>query len=140
MSTSDILNLAIPALVTALIAAFGVVTKALWDSIKAKTHNAVLDKYIDQANDAILTAVAETMQTFVSSMKNSGQWNEETAKQAFELSKIKAIEIMGAAALKSLPEVVGDFEKWLTAKIEAATLETKALVVPLALGECSDGE
>lgn len=114
-----------PYLVPAVIAALGVVTKALWDWLKAKTKNATIDKYIDRANDAILTAVAETMQTFVTTMKNEGKWDTEAASKAFEMSMLRAREIMGKAALEALPEVVGDIEKWLTAKIEAATLELK---------------
>jgi hypothetical protein len=117
-----------PYLIPAIVAALGVVTKALWDWLKAKTKNAALDKYMDRANDAVLTAVAETMQTFVTTMKNEGQWNRETARKAFEMSLIRAKEIMGLAVLQALPEVVGDLEKWLTAKIEAATLATKAAV------------
>jgi hypothetical protein len=115
-----------PYLIPAVVAALGVVTKALWDWLKARTKNAALDKYMDRANDAVLTAVAETMQTFVSTMKNEGKWNNETAKKAFEMSLLRAKEIMGAAVLQALPEIVGDLEKWLTAKIEAATLSTKA--------------
>ena len=115
-----------PYLIPAVVAALGVVTKALWDWLKARTKNAALDKYMDRANDAVLTAVAETMQTFVTTMKNEGKWNKETAQKAFEMSLLRAKEIMGAAVLQALPEIVGDLEKWLTAKIEAATLSTKA--------------
>jgi hypothetical protein len=118
-----------PYLIPAVVAALGVVTKALWDWLKARTKNAALDKYMDRANDAVLTAVAETMQTFVTTMKSEGKWNNETAKKAFEMSLLRAKEIMGAAVLQALPEIVGDLEKWLTAKIEAATLSTKAAMV-----------
>lgn len=125
MDFSEFMNMVAPYLVPAVIAALGVVTKALWDWLKAKTKNATLDKYIDRANDAIMTAVAETMQTFVTTMKHEGKWDAEAAKKALEMSILRAREIMGKAALEALPEVVGDIEKWLTAKIEAATLELK---------------
>lgn len=125
MSFSEFMNIVAPYLVPAVVAALGVIAKALWDWLKAKTKNATIDKYIDRANDAVLTAVAETMQTFVTTMKQKGEWNEENAKKAFEMSMLRAREIMGKAALEALPEVVGDLEKWLTAKIEAATLELK---------------
>lgn len=125
MDVNSMLNYIIPPLAAAIVAALGVVTKAFWDWIKSKTHNAALDKYTDRANDAIMTAVAETMQTFVTTMKNEGKWDAETAQKAFTLSLNRAKEIMGAAALKALPEVVGDVEAWITAKIEAATLDIK---------------
>ena len=127
MSIHEVLSLAIPTLLTAIVIPLLIgIGNAVKNYVKAKTDNAKLDKYIDQANDAIITAVAEVMQTFVTTMKNSGQWNEENARKAFELAKYKAIEIMGAEALNILPAVVGDFQAWLTAKIEAATLEAKA--------------
>lgn len=122
----QVFEMAAPYLIPAVVAALGVVTKALWNWLKERTKNAALDKYMDRANDAVLTAVAETMQTFVTTMKKEGNWNKEAAKKAFEMSLLRAKEIMGAAILQALPEVVGDLEKWLTAKIEAATLSTKA--------------
>jgi hypothetical protein len=42
---------------------------------------------------------------------------------------------MGVAALQALPQIVGDVEKWLTAKVEAATLELKN-AAPVALEAC----
>lgn len=126
MSTSEILNLVIPTLLTAviipLLIAFG---NAITKFVKTKTNNAKLEKYIDLANDAIITAVAETMQTFVTTLKNNGEWNADTAKKAFELAKFKAVEIMGAEVKSAIPEIVNDFDAWLTAKIEASTLKLK---------------
>lgn len=126
MNFSEFMNIVAPYLVPAVVAAFGVIATALWNWLRAKMKSETLDRYINRANDAIMTAVAETMQTFVTTMKNEGKWNSETAKKAFEMSLLRAKEIMGAAALQALPEVIGDVEKWITAKIEAATLATKA--------------
>jgi hypothetical protein len=119
-------DIAAPYLIPAVIAALGVISKAAWDWFKKKTKLVALDKYYNRANDAVLTAVAETMQTFVSVMKKEGKWDNDAMKKAFNLSMLRAKEIMGAAALEALPEVVGDLTAWLTAKIEAATLELKA--------------
>jgi arginine deiminase len=126
MTLSEILNIAVPALITTVLIPFiATAISALTEYLKTKANNAKLDKYFEMANDAVITAVAEVMQTFVSEMKKSGQWNEESAKKAFEMAKLRAIEIMGTAALKALPEVVGDVEAWLKSKIEAATLNQK---------------
>jgi hypothetical protein len=126
MTTSEILNIAVPALITTVLIPFvATAISALTEYIKTRTKNAKLDKYFDRANDAVVTAVAEVLQTFVLTLKNSGEWSGENAGKAFEMAKLRAIEIMGAAALKALPEIVGDVEKWLTAKIEAATLAVK---------------
>jgi len=126
MTLSEILNLTLPTLLTAVIIPLIVaVGKAVSNYFKERTKNETLQRYFDMANDAIVTAVAEVMQTFVETMKNEGTWNKEAAEKALELAKMKAIEIMGVAALQALPEVVGDVEAWLVSKIEAATLQTK---------------
>jgi hypothetical protein len=126
MTTSEILNLVLPTLISAvfipLIIAAG---KAISTYFKTKTANEKLQAYFDAANNAVTTAVAETMQTFVSAMKTSGTWDQDAAKKALEMAKLKAQQIMGVAALQSLPEIVGDAEAWLTAKVEAATLALK---------------
>ena len=127
MTTSEILNLVLPSLVTAVIIPLIIgIGNAIKNYVKSKTNNAKLEKYIDMANDAIVTAVAEVMQTFVTTMKKNGEWNTENASKAFELAKFKAVEIMGAEIKAAIPDVVGDFDAWLTAKIEAATLELKS--------------
>lgn len=88
--------------------------------IKEKTADARLNKYYDIAADAVLTAVAEVMQTYVSTLKKEGKWTDETAAIALEMAKSKALDVMGAAAFKAIGEVVIDTEAWLTSKIEAA--------------------
>lgn len=126
MTTSEILNIVLPvvlsSIVIPLLVAAGNAFKKYYGE---KVKNEKLQRYFDMANDAIITAVAEVMQTFVTTMKQTGQWNAEAAKQAFEMAKLRAQEIMGVAALQALPEIVDDVETWLTSKIEAATLKMK---------------
>jgi len=134
MTLSEILNLALPTLLTAVIIPLLIgIGNAIKIYVRTKTNNAKLEKYIEQANDAVITAVAEVMQTFVTTMKNSGQWTEENASKALELAKYKAIELIGADALNALPAVVGDMQAWLTAKIEAATLTAKTSVATVVV-------
>ncbi len=122
MTTTDILSLIINAALVPLVAW---AVSELTAFLKSKANNEALDKYFNMANDAVTTAVKEVMQTYVSTLKAAGKWDEEAAKEALRMAKMKAQEIMGAAALKALPEIVGDVEAWLTSKIEAATLEMK---------------
>lgn len=98
---------------------------AIVDFIKTKTKNEKLDKYLDRASDAVITAVQEIMQTYVSTLKKNGEWTEESADEALEMAKLKAIEIMGAAVYTSLPDLIENVEAWLIAKIEAATRAEK---------------
>lgn len=126
MDFSEILNIVIPILLTSVIIPL---ILGAGEYIKKKAKTEMQQKYFAFACDAVVTAVAETMQTFVTTMKNNGTWTDESAKQALEMSKLKAQEIMGVAALNALPEIVGDVETWLTSKVEAATLTTKQVLV-----------
>lgn len=94
--------------------------------ISTKIKNEQAEKYINLATDAVYTAVQQTMQTYVSALKKSGEWNEETAQKAFEQAKLTAITVMGEEAKNTVVELTGDFDAWITAKIEAYTLQVKA--------------
>lgn len=126
MDFSEILNIVIPILLTSVIIPL---ILSVGDYIKKKAKTEMQQKYFIFACDAVATAVSETMQTFVTTMKNNGTWTDESAKQALEMAKLKAQEIMGVAALSALPEIVGDVETWLTSKVEAATLITKQVLI-----------
>ena len=86
--------------------------------------------YIDLASQAIQTAVAETQQTFVSTIKDTPAWSAATAQEALARARDRALEIMSASAQSGLQEAVGDVNKWITAKIEESVLNTKAASVP----------
>lgn len=124
MTTSEILNLILPTLLTAVIIPLLI---GVGNAIKKKYQLEVNQKYLEAAVDSVTTAVAEVMQTFVTTMKKQGEWNTENAKKAAEMARLRAIEIMGVAVLQAMPAIVTDFEAWLTAKIEAATLAQKAV-------------
>lgn len=87
----------------------------------ATAHERVLH-YLALAAAAIETAVAETQQTFVSTIKHTDGWSAATAQEAYQRSRDKAIEIMGQATYAGLAEAVGDVNKWINARIEAAVL------------------
>lgn len=87
----------------------------------ATAHERVLH-YLALAAAAIETAVAETQQTFVSTIKHTDGWSAATAQEAYQRSRARAIEIMGKATYMGLFEAVGDVNKWINARIEAAVL------------------
>ena len=96
----------------------------------ATAHERVLH-YLDLAAAAIETAVAETQQTFVSTIKHTEGWSAATAQEAYQRSRNKAIEIMGQATYMGLAEAVGDVNKWINARIEEAVLSGKTGVTTL---------
>ena len=126
METTEIISIIVTVILIPL--ATWAIT-ALTEFLKTKTENAKLDKLLDVAQDAITTAVKEIMQTYVSTLKKSGEWNEDSARMALELARQKAIDLMGVAAYKALQSLFDSAERqmevWLTAQIEAATREEK---------------
>jgi hypothetical protein len=123
MDWAGVLNTAIPVVISAIVIPLLVAAgRALSKYFKTEQQK----KYYDMAVNSIIAAVGETMMTFVDALKKQGAWTDESAKEAFRLAKAKAVQTMGAAVLGAMPEIVGDFEAWLTAQIEAATLAAKA--------------
>lgn len=90
-----------------------------------KAYNDELKRHFNEAIQAIYTAVKEIMQIYVDALKKDGKWSQETQAEAFKRARAKAIQLMGAAALKALPEIVGDVEAWIDSMIEAATQDVK---------------
>jgi hypothetical protein len=87
MTTAEILSLIVNAALVPLLA-WGV--SELTAFLKSRANNEALNKYFDMANDAVVTAVKEVMQTYVSTLKKAGNWTEETAKEALRMAKLKA--------------------------------------------------
>ena len=122
MELTDIIALIIE---TALIPILAWGVAKLTSHLDKKIENETAEKYVNFAVDAVYTAVQQTMQTYVSALKKSGEWNEETAEIAFNNAKALALVTMGAKAQEVVAELAGDLDAWLDAKIEACTLEIK---------------
>ena len=122
MELTDIIALIIE---TALIPIMAWGVAKLTSHLDKKIENETAEKYVNFAVDAVYTAVEQTMQTYVSALKKSGEWNEETAQNAFNHAKSLALVTMGATAQKVISEMAGDLDAWLDARIEACTLELK---------------
>ena len=122
MEIADIIALIIE---TALIPILAWGVAKLTSHLDKKIENETAEKYVNFAVDAVYTAVQQTMQTYVSALKKSGEWNEETAEIAFNNAKALALVTMGAKAQEVIAELAGDLDAWLDAKIEACTLEIK---------------
>lgn len=95
-----------------------------------------LQYYLNMAAAAIETAVIETQQTFVDSIKGTEGWDKATMSAAFARSMERAKAIMGTAVYDGLTEAVGDVNEWITAQIEASVRGTKVTVLtPLPCGQ-----
>lgn len=93
--------------------------------LRGKAKDEKQKKYIDIAQDAVITAVESVSQSYVSSLKKSGTFDAKAQEEAFIKSKRAAMDIMSPIAKKVVEEVYGDLSTWLDHKIEQNVKLTK---------------
>lgn len=93
--------------------------------LAAKVENATAARLIEDALEAVATAVSYTNQTYVDALKQSGTFSAENQKEAFKKAYDKAVQIMTQEAADYIDEVYGDLSAWLTAQIEAQVRAAK---------------
>jgi hypothetical protein len=86
-----------------------------------KTHvlSNTSQKYIDQAADAVTTAVHFISQSYVDDLKRDGTFTEENQKIAFNKALTQAKLLLTQKAKDFLHEAYGDLTDYLSTKIEA---------------------
>lgn len=112
----DILVIVIDALVGV---AVSVGIPMLFSLLKARTHNAKVQQYIDRAQEYLTSAVAMTNQTFVDQLKKDGKFNEENQAAAFQMAMNTWLEMLSDDMKNVIVEEVGNFEAWAEAQLEA---------------------
>lgn len=122
MDWTEIISIAINSLILPILA-WGVAELTKFLSLKIKNETA--EKYITFAIEAVHSAVAETAQTYVTVLKENGEWNEETARTAFDNAKALALVTMGSTAQDIIREMTDDLDAWIEAQIEASTYALK---------------
>jgi len=120
-------------LLLAIIAACVPVLTAYFVGSLKKQGEAAADKvqsekakdYIARITDAVARAVTYTNQTYVDSLKASGNFNAEAQKEAARKSLDAAMTILGPEVMKWISETSGDAITYLNILIEAAVKEQK---------------
>lgn len=97
--------------------------------IEQELDNETAAKYMDMACEAVAQAVTYTAQTFVDTLKAEGAFTKEKQLEAFNTAKGKVLEILGDTVVEALGEIYGDFDTWLTTKIEQECRNTKATII-----------
>ena len=110
-----------------------IITKALIDFIKAKSSatiagikNEALRIGVQDAMNAVYTAVTTVNQTYVDEMKSKNMFDAAAQKEALEKSMDLAKELMTQAAKDAINSLYGLVDPWLTANIETAVKEEKS--------------
>ena len=88
--------------------------------IKTNTNNALLQKYLDMLNDIIISNVIMVNQTYVDSLKASGNFSLEAQQEAFKKVHDNIMASLGEEAFEFLYAAMGDLELYISTQIEAA--------------------
>lgn len=125
---NDIMSACVPILCL-LITAGGAYLVALLKretmKIEKQLDNETIAKYIEMANDAVTQATLYTTQVYVETLKKQGGFTKEKQIEAFNMSKQKALDILGETAIKALNEIYGDLDAFLNTKIEEIVYQSK---------------
>lgn len=78
-----------------------------------------------EAIEAVCDAVDYVNQTFVSSLKQAGNFDDEAKRFAFEKAKSAALEVMEASTKRWLQKSISNLDTWLEIKIESAVKTSK---------------
>ena len=87
--------------------------------ITNKVDNDLADKYIQMAAVTIENCVIATSQTYVEALKQTGKFDAEAQKTAFNMTKNAVMTILSDEAKKYLENTVGDLNEYITQQIEA---------------------
>lgn len=99
--------------------------KTYMAKLKLQANQEQLNKYFDIVEDAIVKSVLMTNQIFVDKLKGENLFNEAAQKEAFNMTKDQVLAIITDSQKSLIESAVGDFDKWLTAQIEAYVAEAK---------------
>lgn len=114
MTINDILY----ALITVMIP---LVLKYVFQLISVKVSDS---KYASAVN-SVFEAVGYVNQTFVDSLKQSGNFDDEAKKLALGKAKEAAISIMSVSTRKWLEKSIENLDSWLDVQIENAVKASK---------------
>lgn len=109
----------------AIIPLFGVLTAALIKFIQTKnielhekTDNEILEKYSNMLTQTITDCVVATNQTYVSSLKEIGEFDVAAQKEAFSKTYNAVLSILSEESKQYFENIYGDLSIYLTNKIE----------------------
>lgn len=96
-----------------------------WTEGKVKIENDKVANTLDSVISMVLDVVEATNQTFVDELKKKGEFTEDAALQAFNISKEKALEMLSEDAANVIATVYGDVDVYLDTLIEATVRQLK---------------
>lgn len=127
----SILTYLLMAIIIAIIPIITKVAISFFKSFSAekieKIKNENIKNIVKDAEDLVCQAVMHISQTFVESLKKSGDFTEIQQEKAFEKAKEEVIELIPNKTVDTLSDLYGDFDLWLESKIEQTVLNLKSI-------------
>ncbi len=97
-----------------------------FDKISVETDQLVISDTINETLDLIMKVVSSTSQTYVDSLKASGDFTKEAQEKAFNDTKNTIMNLLSEESKELLVTLYHDIDKWLTVQIESAVREQKS--------------
>ena len=104
--------------------------KTHFDKAKIETEKSVVSDTINEALDLIITVVSSTSQTYVDSLKSSGEFTKESQVEAFNKTKSTILELLSTESKELLATLYTDIDTWLDVQIEAA-VSPDSIIAPV---------
>lgn len=98
---------------------------ALTDQIEEKTKNDRLAQGVQRASDIVEQVVVAITQTYVDDLKKTGSFDGDAQKQALQMAKEAAAELISEEVQQLISENYNNFTDWLISAIEAAVAHSK---------------
>ena len=134
----NILQSVLTAVIPLLIGFLVLFIKKKTAQVAAQIDNETAKRYLNEAANAVTTAVTATSQTYVDALKKTNAFTAEAQLEALNKAKDTALAIMTPAARDFLNNLYGDANKYLEAKIEEAVKVQKnseGILIPAVLEE-----
>lgn len=113
----NVLSIIVTAVIIPVISFLGYKLSS-WLSTKIKNEKAA--NFFKQACDIVLNAVRSVFQTYVESLKNSGNFNKDAQAIAFNKAKAIILNQMTQELKTFIISNYGDLDDWINNQIEAS--------------------
>lgn len=89
------------------------------EELQIKAENELEAKYIERITETVVTCILATNQTYVDSLKQQGNFDQEAQKKAFEQTYEAIVALLDEEIQDYIIEICGDLEVYLKQQIEA---------------------
>lgn len=113
----NVLSIIVTAIIIPVISFLGY---KLTQFLNTKIKDEKTASFLSQASDIVLSAVRSVFQTYVESLKNSGNFTAEAQKIAFNLAKNIVLKQLSEEVKTFIITNYGDLDEWIRNKIEAS--------------------